>query len=278
VPKSLYTIQFEREKKNWPFSQVYFWQGTTARFFHLYDLMKFQQLQNVVHMETDSILLDTEYLKGLNQRQGIQLAFPLQADNVGCASILWVRNYKSLEPFLEFVLSRWQAAEIDDMSLLGEYARYPGVYKLPTWSNHTGFAGYIFDAQSFGRYYLGTDARNMRLPFSKRGIGDNRDGAITGNFQEEDLHWGVIVANTKVTLTGTTLEGRFNLANLHLHGKSIPKSLHTFRRRLKRGFAGERNICWHIGRIDFRVVLERAYSFLNRRVFLKKENTERIFR
>lgn len=164
------------------------------------------------------------------------------------------------------------------MSLLGEYASHPDVHKLPTWPTQVSFEECIFDAGSVGRYYLGTDARNMRVPFSRRGICDNREGAITGKFVDEDLHWSVTAGNTRVTLTGASAEGRFKLANLHLHGKAIPKSLHTFRRRLNRGFAADKDIFWQVGRIDVRVIVERVYSFLKRRILLKKENTERIFR
>ena len=122
-----------------PHKQQYFWLGTTSRFFHLYDAMKFYELENVLHLETDSVLLDEKPIRDFFQEENnYDLAYPLQAIGIGCASILLVRNHESLSKFLDFVLSNWTRNGVDDMTLLGEFSTRKEVLVLPTWPNRNG--------------------------------------------------------------------------------------------------------------------------------------------
>jgi hypothetical protein len=86
------------------------------------------------------------------------MAYPLQATEVGCASILLLRK-------------------------LGLFGQDREVAILPSSGPHKD----LFDPQTYGRFLFGTDARNMRWPFSRRGIVDHRLGAVNPNDLEFKL-------------------------------------------------------------------------------------------
>lgn len=278
IPKSDFTVEFERKRKNWPFKQEYFWQGTTSRFFHIHDLVLSLDIQSLLHLETDSVLLDPSPFASIKGEKDISLAYPLQADGIGCASILWARDANSLRPFLEFVLENWDKEQCDDMSLLGKYSNSQGVLQLPTWTDSNRFEGHLFDAQSVGRYFLGTDARNMRTPFSHRGIKDYRRGSITEYLESSSCSWSIDIEEKRISVKGSYAGTKFQMVNLHIHSKFIPSSVAGMTRFLKKSFGSSRGAGWRLGKFDRNVFRERFYSFAKRRILQSQEDTEKIFR
>lgn len=277
IPRSKYTDEFLRLKKSWSHGQEYFWHGTTFRFFQLYDLMTYEKLENVIHLETDSLLLGDRVFDYLFSLGGYDLGFPLQASGIGCASILWLRNSTALEPLLELILKKWEVEDVNDMDLLGEFSSYERVKIFPTWPQGSIQSELIFDAQSIGSFYCGTHARNARLPFSLRGNVDSRSGSIMSRLSDVNLNWSIGVKKRRVQIRLYTdgLEGE--LGNIHIHSKTIPRSMPRLVRILKRGFNSSQNNMWKMGTFDFRVLLERLISVLARRIIRSKKFVERNY-
>ena len=281
IEKSSLTLQFHSIRKEWAFKQQYFWQGTTARFFHLYDVMKALNIENVLHLETDCVLLEPESLDSISRSTHIDLAYPLQAQGIGCASIFYIRNHEALGQFLEFIIKNWHRQDVDDMTLLGDYSNRSDVKILPSkFEDGQKESDYLFDAQSVGKFFLGTDARNCRLPFSKRGLGDSRAGSVTDDFISKDLIWNIPCKSKRLELSlqrsGSGSKSKF--ANVHVHSKFISRSSLRMKIIFKLSFGRNRNWFWRIGFIDVAVLTERAASFIARRVLRLENFQERIFR
>jgi hypothetical protein len=277
MEKSEETRRFEEIKKVWPHKQEYFWHGTTARFFYLYDAMRTNQLNDVIHLETDCILLQPEAISNLISDTRVDFAFPLQANGIGCASILYARNPEILQKFLHHILNNWNRDDVDDMVLLGEFSQEIGVNVLPTQIENLGpSSGFIFDAQSIGKYFMGTDARNCRIPFSFRGELDSRKGSITNLLKQGSLRF-------KSTLGKETIEIRvkgssIKLANIHIHSKAISPYIFFMNMKIRIGFGFKTPIIWKLGHFDKYVFLERLVSFWARRLQRNKNFSERILR
>jgi hypothetical protein len=185
------------------------------------------------------------------------MAYPMQADGIGCASILFVNGIETLDKFNDLVVKSWNEKDQDDMRLLGLFASNPRVRVLKSIPE----ADYVFDPQTFGRFLLGTDARNMRFPFSRRGIQDSRLGAldilknITFNYSKESRR--VLVRN----------QGKESqLANIHIHSKRVPKSPSRLFRMIARDVENMNSKNWYVGMLDWRVFLERSFSWISRNV------------
>jgi len=277
MEKSEETRRFEEIKKVWPHKQEYFWHGTTARFFYLYDAMRTNQLKHIIHLETDCILLQPDAMSNLISDTRVDFAFPLQAYGIGCASILYIRNPEILQSFLHHILNNWNRDNVDDMVLLGEFSRETGVKVLPTQiEDLDSSSGYIFDAQSIGKYFIGTDARNFRIPFSFRGELDFREGSITNLLKQGSMSF-------KSTLGIRSIEIRLKdssikLANIHIHSKSMSPFIFIMNIKMRIGFGFKTPIFWKLGHFDKHVFLERLVSFWARRLRREKNFTERTLR
>jgi hypothetical protein len=273
------TSEFLKIKKSWPSRQEYFWHGTTSRFFYLFEAMKSHKLINVLHLETDSVLLDKSAVRPLIDNEGVNLAYPLQADKIGCASLLFVRGTSTLGEFLSFILKKWGEQNIDDMILLGEFSSNSKVRVLPTWIEGQEMSGkVVFDAGSIGKFYLGTDARNCRWPFSRRGIGDERKGSITSFFDNRQYSFTTnkLKKGLHITIHGNSRCA--TVANIHIHSKRISSNIVMMKIRLWIGFGPRAPFLWNIGAFDYSVFRERFASFFARRVMKRESFEERIMR
>jgi len=277
IEKSEETRRFEEMRKVWPYKQEYFWHGTTARFFYLYDAMRTNQLNNVIHLETDCILLQPDAISKLISDTRVDCAFPLQANGIGCASILYVRNPEILQKFLHHILNNWNRDDVDDMVLLGEFSQEIGVNVLPTQIENLGYSSeFIFDAQSIGKYFMGTDARNCRLPFSMRGELDFREGSITNLLKQGSLRFKSTCGKESIEIW--VKDSKIKLANIHIHSKAISPYVFLMNMKLRVGFGIKTPIVWRLGHFDKYVFLERLVSFLARRLGKDKNFRERILR
>ena len=278
VPTSEKTDRFIELQKSWPHKQEYFWLGTTRRFFHLYDVMSYYNLTNVLHLETDCILLEPDAIsKFFTTGEDVQMTYPLQATGIGCASILLVKSKDILGQFLDLVLEKWQLPNVDDMTLLGDFASKNEIVTLPTWPTHTDDV-YIYDAQSIGKYFQGTDARNCRIPFSNRGIEDEREGSIFPYLNQGKVNWRCEKTADRISIhlvSGTKVN---KLVNLHLHSKHIFKSRYLMLLSLRIGFGARIPILWELGLFDRFVFKERSLSFVNRRILRKRDFNEKNLR
>lgn len=159
-----------------------FWVETSRRFVALRDFQE-DLKEPMVHVESDVVLFPSLELKCF-ERLANGLAFPLVAENIGVASVLFSREAGDMSNLVQTMLtSRKRYGPVTDMQLLGllssEHA--DSVSLLPTttpsreWveestvdsllvkmsSNYAQFGG-IFDAATIGQYLTGLDSRNYR--------------------------------------------------------------------------------------------------------------------
>jgi hypothetical protein len=241
-------------------SQRAFWINTTKRFFVLESFLEALAIEKVIHLESDNLLLRGDIIQNMFSHPDWEMAFPLQAKEVGCASILLINKSKKLREFNEFVLKSWQEINQDDMSLLGKFSLNSGIKILPTWPNER----YIFDPQTYGRFLFGTDARNNSKPYSQRGIVDDRVGAVNPTLL--DFYWDSGIKNLVVSADKVNSV----LVNIHIHSKRVPRSKAGLERMLTKDIASIRTVSWQRGVLDVRVFIERLLSWTMRRVFRKE--------
>lgn len=244
--------------------QLEFWINTTYRFLVLEEFMKSRHVSQVIHQESDNVILEPDALTKLFDTSDWGLAFPLQAKEIGCASIFLVHNLESLIDFNSFVKNSWDTVDQDDMKLLGEFSSRKDVRILPSMPE----SEYIFDPQTYGRYLIGTDARNNRLPFSKRGISDFRMGAV--NIESEGITFQ-LAKSTRSLLVSRDLKVS-KLVNIHIHSKRIPSSQAALHKLIRRDIKSIGTRRWSIGRIDFRVFGERLLSWISRKLLWQRRD------
>jgi hypothetical protein len=278
IPRSSKSEEFAQIEKKWPFKQEYFWLGTTKRFFYLYDLMLHLELKNVVHLETDCILLETIPIRSFFESRNKNLmAYPLQASEIGCASILLIKSHQILGEFLDLVIADWNKNGEDDMSLLGKFSKNERVTCLPTWSNKESDT-FMYDAQSIGKYFLGTDARNCRFPFAQRGKVDLRSGSIFNDLENTEYSWKILYLRPRIRVVLKSDGATATLVNIHVHSKHILLSIQLMLFLIRFGFKRRNSLIWKLGLFDWRVFLERAVSWFNRRILRRNPFEEKIFR
>jgi len=247
--------------------QVDFWVNTTSRFLAINFFLDKREDFYAIHLESDCVLLSIEGLKQRFKEPWWGMAYPLQAKGIGCASIMLLKKVDTLSRFAKEIRKDWNLLDQDDMKILGDFSHDNEVMLLPTSLSENEF----YDAQTIGRYFLGTDARNMRWPFSARGIVDGREGAVNPNniefrYLEED-------GFPRIKLLKGDSESI--LANIHIHSKRVPRTKSTLKKLLAFEAGRHEGIWWRIGRFDSQVFLERLISWIHRKL-LRRETEFRL--
>jgi hypothetical protein len=117
----------------------------------------------------------------------------------------------------------------------------------------------VFDAGTIGRYFLGGEARNNRIPFSSRGRITSEEGAFRPNkFKVGKINGGLFLIDAKEE------NNNLQLGCIHVHSKRIPKRYQKLVNLLIRESNAKRGWFWRLGRLDFTVVYERILSKLSR--------------
>lgn len=206
-----------------------FWFYTLARFFALHD---YQANENtpLIQIEADVWLADNfPFSKfALLPRD---IAFPMESENKGAASILWLRDRDASSKLKDFAVNSIQEIpDATDMTILGDLIkRKPEIATtlpvLPSieesqnlsisfsdsiFSRNFALFGGVFDALSYGMYLIGTDPRNSRgwsFLFKKQ---PDHKVPIPGTLFSSDSNNNL---NVKM------LDKEFPLFNLHNHAK-----------------------------------------------------------
>ena len=265
IIKNSILLKFESIQKNWSGLQKNYWTNTTKRFFILGMYMDQHHLDQAVHLESDCILLSDKWLDEEFQKPDWGIRYPKQHDSYGCASIFIVNKLVTFNKFLDFILQNWSRGEITDMNLLGEFVEIEKQASfLPSGNLIDSSSTHIYDGVSIGYFFLGTDARNQRLPFSARGRRDLNVGALALTKPEIQLTDQGVLVYKDIGLP------ELELVNIHMHSKRIPKSYKALERMILRDSRGRVNPLWRLGAFDKLVFAERLASFLNRRILRKK--------
>jgi hypothetical protein len=198
------------------------------------------------------------YLGELFSEADWGIKYTKQADGSGCASILIVNKVQALQEFNSYILKNWQQQDITDMTLLGNFALYKNDANYLPSGNEVN-SKIVFDAVTIGRYFLGTDARNIRYPFSRRGLIESSPGSFNPTsynaaFFESDTFLIHKIESNK----------SLQLGCIHVHSKRIPKRYKKLINRLIRESNSNRGWSWRLGRLDFTVISERILSKLSK--------------
>ena len=250
--------KFEVLGKNWSYKDISYWQNTTRRFFILENFMNSLNFEKIIHLESDCILLEANYIFKLFIQDSWGLKYTMQDDLIACASIFLVNQKSSLSSFNEFILQKWLTKDITDMKLLHDFIlnNSQATY-LPSGSDN--IEEIVFDAGTIGRYFLGGDSRNNLIPFSTRGLLPSGSGFF------DPTPYRIKINQKKVILESIDDSSKALLLGcVHVHSKKIPRSSRKFFKMLVRESGGSRGKLWQIGRLDFTVLAERVVSKLFR--------------
>ena len=155
------------------------------------------------------------------------------------------------------------------MNLLGEFADLKvGAEYLPSADLLTATSKSIYDGVSIGKYFLGVDARNCRLPFSGRGLKDNADGAL------KIVSPKILNMENKLIYQDTYIPD-VELKSIHIHSKRIPNNYNSLLKMVIKDSNSKKSHFWRLGAFDNLVFIERLISFIYRRFLF---NNSRDFR
>lgn len=262
------SVKFKNTQKSWNWSQVTYWTNTTKRFIVLEQFLKTFKLDKLIHLESDTILLDKKYVDNLFLDLNWGIKYTKQDVNLGCASVFIVNSIDYLEDFNRFIINNWNSPSETDMTLLSKYINFnDGASYLP--SSNLVKNQIVFDAGTIGRYFLGGDARNNRIPFSTRGLLPD-----TSEYFDPSLY--VIKLNEKSVKLVDFDKNEILLACVHIHSKRVPRSISKLLKKLNREGNIKRNLFWKTGVLDLTVIKERSKSYFQRRILRNKYADPRL--
>lgn len=171
-----------REQLNHPMGfRKGFWFKTLARIFVLNSFLQIHKNEPCLQIEADVFLFPNFPLTKFRELDA-EIAFPMESNQMGIASLLYLQNHRSAESLAGFALTAIQLnPRITDMSLLGQIAHSKILKFLPlptlpgalqgalnqpeainlVCQNIWGDTG-VFDGITIGQYLLGVDPRNSR--------------------------------------------------------------------------------------------------------------------
>lgn len=231
---------------NLPNSAIFY---TLERFFYLFDLMEEQKMENLFHLENDTLLYaDLNELMPLFQAANIRLATPFLSAMAAVPCFVFIKDKDSFRSFIEYTLAwarRYKGAQsylgVSDMKALAYFFREFGnssLTPLPTlmpeytypkkrsfvpsdngtslsflFANGSLFPGYLFDAATLGVFANGNDRKY--IPNSKPGTVHFRSLFDPHYFS---FFWGEDAKNRAVPYL--SFKGKnYAIINLHLHSK-----------------------------------------------------------
>lgn len=254
-----------------------FWFNSLARFKIIHMYMTLEDVGSLLHIESDVTFTSDfpfQILKDLRQ----VLAYPLQGDGQGIASVLHVGSREVLAEFLTFCSREVsENSKSTDMTILFNFLKHnlDKVVVMPTLpvelengkkgstlyasaSQNIDLFGGVFDAISIGQYLFGVDPRNHR---GRKKL-----------YSEDKSHW-VKPSKYKFDWSGNSLLAKranfvTKVFSLHIHSKdpvaftrdSLRKEFET---RYKKSKMGEKN------EIVFRELLKSISMSLRRRFDMK---------
>lgn len=254
-----------------------FWYSTTARFFALQKFMQTIPHEPIIQIEADVWLSDLfPFGKFKNLPPEVQIAFPLESENTGVASILYLKDLESANLLVE--VTREQQAiykSVSDMQILGTiYVKcLMNTLVLPTATKNSmsitsgasqrvrddickniEYFGGIFDGTTYGLYIFGEDPRN------------HRGRIITHRNQEHHL---IQCSQSKFIINhdsiGIMESGFVQIFNLHVHSKNKNAWDDGRRMEIYSGFI--KNLGQEIhGERDWLLTAKLAFISLSRRL------------
>jgi hypothetical protein len=241
-------------RHDWAFRSN-FWFNTLARYFAIDAYMSEHPDRSHLHLEADNFLFPNfpfEYFRNDES----QLAFPMESDEMGVASILFIPNTQALKILIDTSVKEISENPVaTDMTILGRIANSNEYLSsklrvLPKelqdtlkatnhpshFSSATPIPG-VFDAISHGQFLLGVDPRNFR------GIRKVFVAQASHAVNPPEITYQVKSRNE---LSISQRGGSWPIYNLHNHAKDLrlysdSKRLKLLTTRIGQIQSGERN-------------------------------------
>lgn len=245
--KLLFTNQIEKTKNHILFDETNkldknfrngFWRHSTERFLYLENAISKYNLENVIHLENDTLLYFNynDYIKIFQENYDIATVF--DNDNRAIPCIVYIKNLESISNFNSFIL---KFSDKNDMVLFSDYREINKNINLPilptdynlnlkTKTGHTTkdknqyFKNFnkfnsIFDGAAIGQYIGGIDPRNQNgntIGFENESCLFNPKN-MTFLFIKDELNRNIpyVIWNEK----------QYKINNLHIHSKNLKKYL-----------------------------------------------------
>jgi len=208
-----------------------FWFKTLARIFVLNSFMQLHKNEQCLQIEADVFLFEDFPLSKFLTLDA-DIAFPMESNHMGIASLLYLKDQDSSQSLASFALNAIQLnPQITDMSLLGQIAhskklKFSPLPTLPKTLSEslnqpeaielvcedtfedTG----VFDGITIGQYLLGVDPRNSRGKL----ILHRRQHSHAINPDKLSYTW-----DGDEHLYLNTPNGKSQIYNLHNHAKDL---------------------------------------------------------
>ena len=221
---------------------------TLQRFFYLFDFIKDRKLQEVIHLENDTMLyVDIEELMPFFKQAQIQLATPFLSKVAAVPCFVFIKDERSLSYYIDHVIDASKSYRgpkpyvgISDMKTLASFYKEFGdsyITPLPTLmsaysryhpkrkshfaqDNATPldflsqkeefFPGFIFDAAALGVFANGNDRKNV----------PNKNGPGTIHFRSLfDPHYFSFFWRQDLPYLSFK-EQEYRIINMHVHSKN----------------------------------------------------------
>jgi hypothetical protein len=257
-----------------------YWLSTTRRFFYLEMLMTQLETSELIHIESDILILDTKALLK-EASQTFELAYSMQSRELGCAGIFIVKSKKHLRHFLEFTNDNWSSPDTTDMTLLANWRALPRnsgkirvlnpIPKQLKNENELLEEVLNFDPGDFGIYFFGNDARHNRWPIRKKHQIANPGSFSMLKFSKNRMQGKLCKSKDGFLCLELKANNHLICLNtIHMHSKSMPTSILQLRlmitlRNLSHKIIPTNYIIFPFLSIDYRVLGERAISFFARK-------------
>ena len=189
-----------------------FWVNTTARFLAL-NFAASRVSGPILHIESD-VILGSNFPFSKFEALDAEVAFPLESENKGCASVLYFSDSSKLSIFCqELLLHVNDFPRTTDMLFLGSLIKKSKlkVYILPSkYDDSMEIFDGFFDSTSWGQYFSGVDPRNNK-GYVKYGYTHSEHTSKVSGYSFKHCDGAISVICEK---------NSHNLFALHVHSKN----------------------------------------------------------
>lgn len=193
-----------------------FWGNTVIRFFYIYELVKYFNLEKVFHIENDVMIyknFKNVYKKYYNTIKDSLVSIQ-DSDFRAINSYMYMENYKKIADFIKFITSETDNFRLfkNDMELMGAY-KDKKTFNCGVVSNNE----YIFDAAAIGQYLGGIDPRNTSEKNTKGFVNE------TSIFQSDKYTYEKHEKDGLIYWKCRKDDACSDIVNLHIHSKNLPE-------------------------------------------------------
>jgi hypothetical protein len=210
-----------------------FWISTLIRFKAIELFIRYHEFSQVIQIEADVLLMPNFPFEEIGNFCS-RISYPLVSEELAAASIFIANDLNAIVRFNSKIeqlinenpnhsdMSALAVISREDPDLVSILPTIPDFVKAPDklltdiysrMSSNYKFFGGIFDAATWGMYFLGTDPRNRR-GLKTLGIDFDSHSLKASSFKfRKEKYSGILVSNKDTR--------DFTLYNLHIHCKSI---------------------------------------------------------